>query len=405
MNTSGLATLATGGIVSPFTRLRRLLGDVVPGHARPIDMTVGEPHETVPPFVGDLLKQADGTLTHYPQIRGSGELRDAIASFIERRYGLPTQMLERAREVHPLNGSREGLFFALLPAVGRKPGLERPAVLMPNPYFQAYNGAANCLNAEPVYLTVDDSTGYLPDLDKLAANEGLLKRTAAFYLCSPANPQGAMASAEYLGRALSLARQYDFMLFCDECYSEIYTGAPPPGGLQVAAATPERFRNLVCFNSLSKRSNVPGLRSGYAAGDGDFLETMAEIRNLVAPQMPGPQQHASIALWADDTHVETIRSAYNAKFDVCDTVLGRRFGYARPDGGFFLWLDVSQLGGGEQASVTLWKGCGLKVVPGAFLAMPDREGTNPGDAYIRVALVHDLDTTREALERLVASVH
>ncbi|MEL7303868.1 MAG: aminotransferase class I/II-fold pyridoxal phosphate-dependent enzyme, partial [Pseudomonadota bacterium] len=231
MNTSGLATLAAGGIVSPFTRLRRLLGDVVPGHERPIDMTVGEPHETVPPFVGDLLKQADGTLTHYPQIRGSGELRDAIASFIERRYGLPTQMLERAREVHPLNGSREGLFFALLPAVGRKPGLERPAVLMPNPYFQAYNGAAHCLNAEPVYLTVDDSTGYLPDLDKLAADEGLLKRTVAFYLCSPANPQGAMASAEYLGRALSLARQYDFMLFCDECYSEIYTGAPPPGGL------------------------------------------------------------------------------------------------------------------------------------------------------------------------------
>ncbi|MEO1725390.1 MAG: aminotransferase class I/II-fold pyridoxal phosphate-dependent enzyme, partial [Pseudomonadota bacterium] len=132
---------------------------------------------------------------------------------------------------------------------------------------------------------------------------------------SPPNPgsaTSAMASAEYLARALSLARQYDFMLFCDECYSEIYTGAPPPGGLQVAAATPERFRNLVCFNSLSKRSNVPGLRSGYAAGDGDFLETMAEIRNLVAPQMPGPQQHASVALWADDTHVQTIRSAYNA---------------------------------------------------------------------------------------------
>ncbi|MEL6299223.1 MAG: aminotransferase class I/II-fold pyridoxal phosphate-dependent enzyme [Pseudomonadota bacterium] len=401
---SGLARVTAGGIVSPFTRLRRLLGDVRPGHEQPIEMTVGEPHETVPAFVADQMAEAAATLTNYPAIRGSDQLRSAIATWIGRRYSLGAAAPDPAREVHPLNGSREGLFFALLPAIGRRPDLARPAVLMPNPYFQAYNGSANCVNADAVYLDATAATGFLPDIDALAADEALLKRTAAFYLCSPANPQGAMASAAYIARAIDLARRYDFMLFVDECYSEIYTGAPPPGGLEVAAATPDRFRNVVTFNSLSKRSNVPGLRSGFAAGDGDFLETMAELRNLVAPQMPGPQQHASAALWSDEQHVQVIRDAYRAKFDVCDDVLGKRFGYGRPDGGFFLWLDVSELGGGEEATVTLWKRYGLKVVPGAFLAMPDREGNNPGDAYIRMALVHDLATTREALQRLVASV-
>jgi aspartate/methionine/tyrosine aminotransferase len=252
-----------------------------------------------------------------------------------------------------------------------------------------------------VFLNATAATGHLPDLDALAREPDLLKRTVAFYLCSPANPQGAVASADYIGRALALARQYDFVLFLDECYSEIYTREAPPGGLPVALETPERFANLVVFNSLSKRSNLPGLRSGFAAGDGDFLESLAEIRNQVAPTMPGPVQHASAAVWEDEQHVEVIRQAYRSKFDVCDEVLGGRFGYARPAGGFFLWLDVSRLGGSEQATLTLWKRCAVKVIPGAYLAQEDRSGVNPGRDYIRVALVQDAATVREALKRMV----
>jgi aspartate/methionine/tyrosine aminotransferase len=224
----------------------------------------------------------------------------------------------------------------------------------------------------------------------------------AFYLCSPANPQGAVAKPDYIRRALALARQYDFMLFFDECYSEIYTGEAPTGGLEVAARTPEKFKNIVVFNSLSKRSNLPGLRSGFVAGDGDFLETLAEVRNLTGPQMPGVIQQASIAVWSEEQHVATIRQAYRVKFDICDQILGGRMGYRRPGGGFFLWLDVSHLGGSVEGTVTLWKRAGVKVVPGAYLAQPNRDGTNPGERYIRVALVHPPAVIREALERVVA---
>lgn len=399
--TSGLGVLAGGGVVSPFTYLRRLLADTTPGHDTPIDMTVGEPHEQMPDFVVAKMAEAEASLTKYPPIRCSDALRNAISGWISRRYEIGHNGIDPAREIHPLNGSREGLFFALLPAVGRKSDVGRPAVLMPNPYFQAYNGSALASNAEPVYLDVDVSTGFLPNLDALAQDTELLSRTAAFYLCSPANPQGAMATEAYLARALELARSYDFMLFVDECYSEIWADAPPPGALEVAAATRERFTNLVVFNSLSKRSNLPGLRSGFCAGDGDYLELMAEIRNLVAPQMPGPVQHAAAAVWSDDGHVEVIRKAYQAKFDLCDTLLGKRFGHRRPDGGMFLWLDVTEFGGGEAAVVTLWKRCGVKLVPGAYLAQPGRNGANPGHNHVRVALVHDLATTRDALERIL----
>lgn len=397
---SGLAALAEGAILSPFTRLRRLLEGVEPGHAKPIELTVGEPGEKMPGFVIDKIREAEATLAKYPTIRGTDELRQAIAAWIGRRYGL-ADAVDAKREVHPLNGSREGLFFAMLPAAGRKRVDGRPAVLLPNPYYQAYIGAAFAVNAEPVYLDATEATGHLPDLDRIAGDEALLRRAVACYLCSPANPQGAVASRAYLSRALELARSYNFMLFADECYSEIYTREPPVGALEVAAQTPERFRNVVIFNSLSKRSNLPGLRSGFCAGDGDFLETLAEIRNLTAPQMPGPVQHASAAVWAEEQHVTVIRQAYRAKFDLCDAVLEGRFGYRRPAGGFFLWLDMSALGGGVEATVSLWQRCGVKVVPGAFLAQPGRDGRNPGDSYVRVALVHDPAIIREALERIV----
>jgi N-succinyldiaminopimelate aminotransferase len=396
----GLEALAHGAILSPFTRTNRLLGHIAPGHKKPIEMTAGDPKETMPGFVADKLVEAKQLLATYPKIRGSDDLRGAIAQWIGRRYGLAGN-IDPAREVLPLNGSREGLFFAALPAAGRKPFDGRPVMLLPNPFYQAYLGATYGTGCEPFYLNATAETGHLPDLEALAREGDILRRAAAFYLCSPANPQGSVASPDYLRRALALAREHDFMLFLDECYSEIYVGDAPTGALQVAAETPERFKNLIVFNSLSKRSNLPGLRSGFAAGDGDFLDTLAEIRNLTAPQMPGVVQHASTAVWSEEQHVAVIRQAYRAKFDVCDRLLTGRYGYRRPAGGFFLWLDMSHLGGAEEAVLTIWKQCGVKVLPGTFLAHEDRHGRNPGRQFVRVALVHDAATVREALERIV----
>jgi aspartate/methionine/tyrosine aminotransferase len=400
---TGLETLAQGAVLSPFTRINRLLSGIAPGHAKVIEMTAGDPKEVMPGFVPDKLVEAKHLLATYPKIRGSDDLRGAIAAWLGRRYGIAGNV-DPSREIHPLNGSREGLFFAALPAVGRKRLSGRPLMLLPNPFYQAYLGATLGTNCEPYYLNATAETGHLPDLDALEREPDVLARVAAFYLCSPANPQGAVAPAAYLGKALALARQYDFMLFLDECYSEIWGGQDAPtGGLEVAAATPERYKNLIVFNSLSKRSNLPGMRSGFAAGDGDFLETLAEIRNLTAPQMPGVVQHASAAVWSEEQHVSGIRRAYRLKFDICDQLLAGRFGYRRPAGGFFLWLDMKHLGGAEEATLTLWKRCGVKVTPGVYLAHVDRHGINPGRDYIRVALVHNAETIREALERIVAT--
>jgi N-succinyldiaminopimelate aminotransferase len=396
----GLTDLAEGAILSPFTRLRRLLNGIEPGMT-PIDMTIGEPREEMPGFVSDIIEKHKASFAKYPPIRGADELRNSITNWIERRYNLHGR-IDPVREVHPLNGSREGLFYAAMPAVGRRKLAVRPAILMPNPLYVAYVGAVYASNAEPVYLDATAATGHLPDLDWLSKQHDLLTRTVAFYLCSPANPQGAMADRAYLTRALELARRYDFMLFADECYSEIYTQEPPLGALEVAAATPEKFKNLIVFNSLSKRSNLPGMRSGFCAGDADFLETFAEIRNIVGPQMPGPIQQASAAVWAEEQHVAVIRQAYRVKFDICDELLGSRFGYKRPPGGFFLWLDVAHLGGSVEATVTLWKRCGVRVLPGAYLAQTGHSGINPGENYIRVALVHGPAVIRDALERIVS---
>ena len=276
---------------------------------------------------------------------------------------------------------------------------------MCNPYYASYIGAALAVNAEPWFLNATKETGHLPSLDELAADMDRLQRLAAFYLATPANPQGTIASREYIGRALELARAHNFMLFVDECYSEIYSATAPAGGLEVAAESTDRFCNLVVFNSLSKRSNLPGLRSGFCAGDADFLDRLAGIRNLIAPQVSGPIQHASAAAWSDETHVEANRLSYQKKYAVCDQLIGDKYGYQRPDGGFFAWLDMHQF--------WWWRTCGSKpygnaggvrVIPGAYLAQPDHNGINPGASYIRLALIHDLAKTRDALERIASSL-
>ena len=398
---SPLNELKSGVVTSPFSQLRSLLAGIMPGHSRPIELTIGEPREAMPDFIPGRLDEASALYGKYPPIRGSDEVRGAIAAWLARRYALAGHV-DPAREVLILNGSREGLFFACLPAVGRKSITGRPAIAMCNPFYSAYVAGALAVGAEPIYLNATRDTGFLPDLDMLAADSDALGRLAALFIGSPSNPQGAVAGPAYIAKALALARAHDFMLFFDECYSEIYTGAAPVGALAVAEATPERFANLVVFNSLSKRSNLPGLRSGFCAGDARFLDSYAEVRNMCAPSVPLPVQHASAAAWSDEAHVERARRAYREKFAIADEVLAGRFGYVRPGGGFCLWLDMSRFGGGREAAVTLWKDAGVKVIPGSFLAQTGRDGTNPGADFVRVALVQNSATIREALERTIS---
>ena len=279
--------------------------------------------------------------------------------------------------------------------VSRRAG--KPAVLIPNPFYAAYAAGALAAECEPVYMPATRKSGFLPDLDAL--DDALLARTVAFYIASPSNPQGAVADRAYLERLAGLARRFGFLVFADKCYCEIYSKNAPPGMLE--ASGPD-FANVVVFHSLSKRSNLPGLRVGFAAGDRRFLGPYLELRNIAAPQVPTPAQHVAIAAYGDEVHVEDNRELYSAKFDLADQIVGDRYGYQRPAGGFFLWLDVSKQGGSEIVTKRLWTEVGVRVVPGRYLAREQADGSNPGTDYIRVAMVQDKAATAEALHRLVA---
>ena len=381
---------------SPFVRLRELLGTIEPGKP-PISLAVGEPQHRVPAFVGPVLAAHIDEFGRYPMNKGLDAFCEAAAAWLGRRFALP-RPIDPTNEILVLNGSREGLFLAAIAAARWVSGRRgRPAMLLPNPFYAAYAAGAVTANCEPVYLPAMAATGFLPDLETLS--EELLARTVAFFIASPANPQGAVADPAYLERVVALARRFGFLVFSDECYSEIYTRHPPAGILE--AAGPD-FANVVEFQSLSKRSNLPGLRIGFAAGDRRFLARFLELRNISAPQVPMPAQRVAIAAYGDEVHVEENRRLYAQKYDLADTIIGKRYGYRRPAGGFFLWLDVSGLGGDEAVALRLWREAGLRVVPGRYLAREQADGSNPGLGYIRIAMVQDQETTAQALHRLVA---
>jgi aspartate/methionine/tyrosine aminotransferase len=272
----------------------------------------------------------------------------------------------------------------------------KPAILMPNPFYPAYGAGARASGCESIYLPTTVANGFLPDLDAL--DEATLARTVAMFIASPANPQGAVASREYFTRLKKLADHYGFMILSDECYSEIYTRQAPGSALECAGPD---FTNVVAFQSLSKRSNLPGMRVGFAAGDKKFLTAFHELRNVAAPQVPVPLQQVAVACYGDEAHVEENRRLYRLKFDLADQILGNRYGYKRPDGGFCVWLDISALGTEEDVTLRLYKQGGVRVIPGSYLARQQPDGSNPGKGYIRLALVQDSETTAEALHRLV----
>ncbi|HEX5212962.1 MAG TPA: aminotransferase class I/II-fold pyridoxal phosphate-dependent enzyme [Pseudolabrys sp.] len=381
---------------SPFVRLTELIAGIAPGKPA-INLSVGEPQHPIPSFVGPELAAHLDEFGRYPANKGGEPFRRAAAQWLNRRYKLP-RPIDPENEVLVLNGTREGLFLGAIAArrwVRARAG--KPTVLIPNPFYAAYGAGAQAADCEPVYMPATRASGFLPDIDAL--DDALLARTVAFYLASPSNPQGAVASRSYLERLAGLARRHGFLVFADECYCEIYSEHAPAGMLE--ASGPD-FANVVVFHSLSKRSNLPGLRIGFAAGDRRFLAAFLELRNVAAPQVPGPSQHVAVAAYGDEAHVKENRKLYSAKFDLADQIIGDRYGYVRPAGGFFLWLDVSAYGGSEAVTKKLWQEAGVRVVPGRYLAREQTDGSNPGADYIRVAMVQDKATTAEALHRLVA---
>ena len=383
---------------SPFARTTELLAPYKPGKPL-ITLSLGEPQHPVPDFVGPVLAQHIADFGRYPIAKGIDPFRQSAAAWLSKRFQLP-RPIDPESEVLVLNGSREGLFFAALTAVrhvGARRG--RPAILMPNPFYPAYGAGARAAGCEQIYLPTTVANGFLPDLDAL--DDATLARTVAVYIASPANPQGSVAPRDYFGRLKQLADRFGFIILSDECYSEIYTRDAPGSALECAGPD---FSNVVVFQSLSKRSNLPGMRVGFAAGDRKFLSAFHELRNVAAPQVPVPLQHVAVAAYGDEAHVEENRKLYRIKFDLADQILANRYGYERPAGGFCVWLDVSARGGDEAATVKLYKEAGVRVIPGSYLAREQNDGFNPGAGYIRLALVSDSESTAEALHRLVETL-
>lgn len=372
-----------------FPRLRKLLDSHKPG-AEPIAMTIGEPRHPMPDFVAQVLADNIAGFGVYPPNDGTPELLAAISGWLKRRYGV--DLAEDRLMV--LNGTREGLFNAAVALCPETKGGKKPVVLMPNPFYQVYAVAALAMGAEPVYVHATAATGFLPDYAALPAD--VLDRVAIAYLCSPANPQGAIAPRDYLAGLLALAEKHDFRVFSDECYSEIWRDAPPPGALQVAAevgADPER---IFVFHSLSKRSNLPGLRSGFVAGGAQGIARIRQLRAFAGAPLPLPVQRVSERAWADEAHVVANLALYQEKFRIADEVFAGVQGFQNPEGGFFLWLPVED---GEDAALKLWTVAGVRVLPGAYLSR-EVGGQNPGKGYIRAALVAPAEETRRGLIRL-----
>jgi aspartate/methionine/tyrosine aminotransferase len=381
----------------PFTRLNKLLESVQAGGGNtPLALSVGEPQFSPPPVVAKLIQDEAPLWGKYPQAAGTEPFRQAAAGWLNRRFRLPEGMVDPARHVMPVSGTREALFHIALSAVPEAAaGDEKPVVLMPNPFYHVYAGAAAAAGAEPYFLAATDENGFMPEI--AAIPDAILKRTALAYICSPSNPQGAVAPLSYLAAWLALARQHNFVLASDECYSEIYRGTPPHGALEAARDLGDSLDNLIIFHSLSKRSSGAGLRSGFVAGEARLIQRQAQLINFGGVATPYPILAAATELWQDEEHVAEYRAKYIDNFNAAQDALGDIFGEVRAEGGFFLWLDV---GDGEAAAKALWAEAAIKVLPGGYMARADAAGFNPGQRYIRVALVLEPAEMTAALKRM-----
>jgi N-succinyldiaminopimelate aminotransferase len=381
----------------PFERLARLkAGACPPAGLAHIGMSIGEPQHTPPPFVLETLRASLDQLGSYPATVGLYELRSACAHWLERRFALAAESIDANTMVLPVNGTREALFAFVQTVIDPR---SEPLVLMPNPFYQIYEGAALLAGAEPYMLDMTAATRYVPDLE--AVPEAVWRRCQVLFLCSPGNPTGAVLSLEYLKRALELAERYDFIIAGDECYTELYLNddAPPPGLLQACRAVGnDSFERCVVFHSLSKRSSVPGLRSGFVAGDPEILKRFLLYRTYHGSAMAVPTQLASAAAWREDGHAAANRRLYQEKFARVLPILGSVMKVEKPAGAFYLWPDIG--GDDERFTRELFARKNLTVLPGSYLARNSATGKNPGTGRVRISLVAGVPQCIEAAERI-----
>ena len=390
----------------PFEKLAALKAAVTPpADLKDIMLSIGEPKHEPPAFVLDTLVKNLNKLSNYPTTKGVPELREAIATWASKRFNLKTGSFTADKHVLPVNGTREALFAFAQAIVDRT--TPNPIILSPNPFYQIYEGAAILAGAEPYFLNCTPENNFIPDFAAVPAE--IWQRTQLLFICSPGNPTGAVITSAQLKELIALADKFHFVIASDECYSELYVDeANPPAGLLQACAELGRddFARCVVFHSLSKRSNLPGLRSGFVGGDAKILETFLLYRTYHGCAMPVPTQFASVAAWQDETHVINNREAYRQKFDAVLEILNGVLDVKKPDASFYLWAKTATTRTpmkGELFAQKLFEAQKVTVLPGSYLAR-EANGINPGEDYVRLALVAPLSECIQAAERIKAFV-
>ena len=380
----------------PFEKLKQLKHGIVP----PVDkqhiaLSIGEPKHEPAAFIAEAMMHHLQDIGNYPLTAGLLELRAAIADWLVQRFQLEDNAIDPARHILPVNGTREALFSFAQAVVDRS---QSPLVLMPNPFYQIYEGAALLAGAEPYFLNTTAANGYLPDFN--AVPEAVWQRCQLLYLCSPGNPTGAVMDIDSLQQVIELADRYDFVVAADECYSELYFDEtkPPPGLLQAAQQMGRYdFKRCVAFHSLSKRSNVPGLRSGFVAGDADIMARFQLYRTYHGCAVSNMVQRTSLAIWQDEAHVKHNRDLYRKKFAAVLDILAPVLKVAKPDAGFYLWPETPV--DDERFARELYAQQNLTVLPGSYLSR-DAHGSNPGRNHVRIALVATEQECVEAAQRI-----
>lgn len=374
----------------PFEKLKQLLKDIQPTDLPLIPLSIGEPKHPAPQFVIDVLQANFKHLSTYPASNGLPELREAIAAWLTSRFHL--KHIDFKSQILPVSGTREAIFSFVQATLDRD---NRPYVVMPNPFYQIYEGATILAGGQPYFVNCTAENNYLGDFDKVPAE--VWQNTEILFICTPGNPTGVVFSSEQLKKLIALSDQYDFIIASDECYSELWSDQAPTGLLQACAEMGRHdYKNCVVFHSLSKRSNLPGLRSGFIAGDANVLAPYLKYRTYHGAAMPVQHQLASIAAWNDEQHVEENRKLYRAKFDLFQQELGHLLPFKRPDAGFYYWLNVDD---DEKFAQRLMQDAHINVLPGRYLSRDTATG-NPGQNHVRMALVANLQQCEEAVQRL-----
>jgi len=380
----------------PFEKYTKLLEGKAAANKSPISLAIGEPKHPTPDFILDALTTNANDIAHYPTTKGTEELRSAIANWLCHRFNLPQASIDADKHVLPVTGTREALFAIAQTVIGEQ--TETPVVILPNPFYQIYEGAALLAGAEPYYLNCTEENNFIPDFSSVP--ETIWQRCQLVYLCSPGNPSGAIVNQVHVKQLLELAEKYDFIIASDECYSEIYPNEDqaPVGLLECANQLGNsEYKRCLVFHSLSKRSNVPGLRSGFVAGDSELIASFLRYRTYHGCSMPLHVQKASIAAWSDETHVRENRDKYRNKFRRFCEILNPVLEIKPPAASFYLWPKLPDLD--TNFASKLYTSENIKVLPGSFLSRNIND-INPGENRIRIALVAEVEECEEAANRM-----